>query len=230
VKYLNLNKLVRAKLVLMKQYENKYALLYGIILGDGCISKVGNNYYFISVVGNVLDDLEFLNEVVKPLLESVTNCKIVVKRRIKQRKAEILFSDKEFFQRLMEDGFPVGKKGINLTIPAKFGYSEFRSIVKGYFATDGSLVITNNNGINYPRIEFSSISKPLLIQVLNYLNSIGMKGQIYVSKKYSDRNWNTLFRLQFNGKNNLEVFRDKISFVNPKHKEKYEMWKKSTNI
>jgi len=205
--------------------SNKLALIYGILLGDGCLSKVRDKFYFISMVGNIHDDLEFFEKIVVPCLKHFTKNTTKIKRRVKEGTIEILFTDKELFSLLSGIGFPVGKKGTKLFIPAAFN-SSLKYIIQGYFATDGCLVITNNNGTLYPRIEFSSISKQLLSQVLKYLLSIGMKGKIYVSHKYPNKSWNTLYRIQFNGKTNLEVFREKIGFINPKHQRKYEKWKK----
>ena len=184
--------------------SDKIALIYGILLGDGCLSKVGTTHYFISVVGGIKDDFEFLNEVVVPNLESLTNKKIKIRKRIKQRKLEILFTDRKLFEALNGIGFPIGKKGTKLKIPSFFNNKSFKHIIKGYFATDGSLVITNNNGIIYPRIEFSGISRQLLSQVLQHLTEKGMSGHLYTSKIYPNKKWNTLFRLQFNGKGNMK--------------------------
>jgi len=205
--------------------SKKLALIYGVLLGDGCLSKVGKKHYFIHVCGSIKDDYRFFKKVVAPILEHFTNKKIRIKKRIKQRMLQILFSDKKLFKFLNNIGFPVGKKGTQLKIPKYFDTKYLKYIIQGYFATDGSLVITNNNGIAYPRIEFSSISKPLLLQVLNHLRNIGMNGNCYISKIYTNKRYCTSYRIQFNGKDNLEKFIEMIGFVNPKHPEKYKKWK-----
>lgn len=205
---------------------NKLALIYGILLGDGCLSKIKNKYYFISIVGNIKEDFKFFNEVVVPNLSCFRKAKIPIRKRYKQRKIEILFTDKRLFSLISSIGFPIGKKGINLNIPPFFNSICYKAIIKGYFATDGCLVITNNNGVIYPRIEFSSISKMLLFQVSEYLQSRGMKGKVY-SHVYPNKKYFTLFRLQFNGKTNLKIFRKNIGFVNPKHQEKFDLYVRS---
>jgi len=204
--------------------NKKLALIYGVLLGDGCISKVGKHHYFLEIAGNMKDDLPFLNKI-KPIIEDIRGKKIKIKKRGSMNELEISFCDKKMFSLFKELGLPVGKKGPKLLISKKFGRIFYKEIIQGYFATDGCLVITNNNGILYPRIEFSSISRDLLQQVLSYLKEKGMNGAVYVSHRYKDKK--TLYRIQFNGKNNLLKFIDKIGFVNPKHKEKYEKWKKS---
>lgn len=203
---------------------NNLSILYGILLGDGCLSKIKEKYHFISIVGHIIDDLSFFEQIIRPILESFTKKKILIRKRIKQRKIEILLSNKNLFNLLAQLEFPIGKKGINLKIPSIFR-NNLKFIIQGYFGTDGSLVLTNNNGTSYPRIEFSSISKPLLNQVLMFLRNQGMRGNLYISHTYPNKNWNTLYRLQFNGKANLMLFRKKIGFINPKQEIKYQKWK-----
>ncbi|TKJ16993.1 hypothetical protein CEE44_00460 [Candidatus Woesearchaeota archaeon B3_Woes] len=200
---------------------DKLALLYGIILGDGCLSRIKRSY-FISIAGSIKDDLIFFEKVIVPILKDLINKEIPIRIRIKQRELHILFSHKVLFNKLKDKGFPIGKKGTKLKISEKFNKNDIKYIIQGYFATDGCLVLTKNPNKLYPRIEFSSISKGLLSQVLVYLKNLEMNGNIYISHKYSNKNWNTLYRLQFNGKNNLKIFEHKIGFINPKHKTKYE--------
>ncbi|MAG15886.1 hypothetical protein CMO88_02390 [Candidatus Woesearchaeota archaeon] len=198
--------------------------LYGILLGDGCLSKVGKKYYFILITGHAIDDRAFFENTIV-LLKEISGRQYRIKKR-RGNTIEISFSNKSLFTLLKSLEFPVGKKGINLKISSLFDYKSYRHLVRGYFATDGSLVLTDNNGLLYPRIEFSSISKKLLKQVLEYLKSMGMHGNIYVSRKYDNPNLHTLYRIQCNGKTNLEIFRDKVGFVNPKQEIRYQYFKK----
>ncbi|MBR9683621.1 hypothetical protein GOV03_03710 [Candidatus Woesearchaeota archaeon] len=199
--------------------NNDFALLYGTLLGDGCLSSCGKGSFVVITCG--YSDEEFFNFIV-PKIEKIRGKKVKVYRRPDYGKIEINFSDKLLFNKFKEMGFPVGKKGTELKIPQNL-LNSMREIIKGYFATDGCLVLTNNNGISYPRLEFSSISKTLLIQVKEYLSSIGIVGQIYLSKKYNNH-WNDLYRLQINGKDKLFLFQKKIGFVNPKHQVKFEKY------
>jgi hypothetical protein len=206
--------------------SERFALLYGILLGDGCISKVGKKYYFISIVGNLKLEQRFYSEIILPILEEFTQRKISIRKSVKFRKLEIIFVNKEFFLFLNSLGFPIGKKGNNLHIPNLFRIEMYKYIIQGYFATDGSLVICNNNGIIYPRIEFCGISKPLITQVHNYLLDIGMHGYIYKKTTYPLKNQQDQYRLQFNGKMNLEIFKRKIGFINFKQQDRYEFYLK----
>ena len=207
----------------MKTNE-KIALLFGILLGDGCLSRFGRAYH-IAIAGHKIDDKLFLDDTAK-LIKSLINKDVKIRNR-KRNTIAIAFSNKNLFLLLKEKGFPVGKKGPNLLIPNIFPSEMYKFIVQGYFATDGCLVLTDNNGILYPRIEFSSISKNLLEQVLKYLRSKGMFGKIYISHKYNN-GFYTLYRIQCNGKKNLETFAKEIGFVNPKHKEKFKLFKEKS--
>jgi hypothetical protein len=197
--------------------NSEFATLYGILLGDGCLSTNGKGY-FISICGHAEDDYSFF-QAIRPLISLIRMKNTPFRIRKEQGKVEYNFSDKKLFYHLISVGFPVGKKGVDLEINPVFEDYK-KEVISGIFATDGCLVITKNNGIIYPRIEISSISQTLLKQIRSYLNSISIKSGIYISKKASGH-WNKLYRLQSNGNKNLTLFESSIGFLNPKHKKKY---------
>lgn len=189
------------------------ANLYGILIGDGCLSRYSRARAIV-ITCNYYNDQPFFDKIVIPILAKIRKKKVVYKKRSKHGKIEINFSDKELFEYIKSLGFPVGKKK-NISIPKIFfDHNLEKDIISGIFATDGSLVITNNNGIMYPRIEFRSISIPLLEQIKQKLESIGMKGGLY--PKFT--------RLQFNGYRNTKIFYKEVGFINPKHQTKYKNW------
>lgn len=212
--------------------EEKFALLFGILAGDGCLSfyKCCNrNYFTIVITGSSLDDIPFYEQVVIPIINSLRegNKKSVkIKKRLDCNAIEILFSDKAFFNRLKSYEFPVGKKGQRLIIPKYFyDYGLLKYIVQGFFATDGSLVLTKNPNKFYPRIEARVIHKDFLRQVYEYLVSLGLSGAYYLGKSRPNPRWRVVqdqYRFQFNGKKNLLLFSDLIGFVNPKHNFKFD--------
>jgi hypothetical protein len=204
--------------------KKEFALVYGAMLGDGCLSRVGKYHYFVELCGNLKEDFQFLNNM-NCILSKLRGKSIRIKKRLDQNKAELSCSSKKLFSIFESYDFPVGKKGPDLKITNKLDSFLYKEIIQGYFATDGCLVLANNNGIMYPRIEFSSISQSLLKQVLSFLLNIGMKGKLYVSHKYKNQ-WHDLYRIQFNGMNNLNIFVDCIGFVNPKHIQKLKKYRK----
>lgn len=212
--------------------EERFALLFGILAGDGCLSKhvnkKGRKYYFISISGNYYDDKPFYNSVVVPLINLLREKhkkQISFKERLNQGKIEINFSDKILFDKLRNIGFPIGKKGQKLTIPEYFfDKNLLEYIIQGFFATDGSLVLTKNPNKFYPRIEAVVIHKNFLKQIYNFLVLIGLNGSYYKSKSKPDPRWEVTqdkYRFQFNGKKNLLLFNELIGFINPKHKKKF---------
>ena len=218
--------------------EEKFALLFGIMAGDGCLSHCvsnGKNYFIISVTGNYYDDKPFYTSVVIPLINSLRLDRKPIKFRDRQNygKIEINFSDKTLFNKLKSYGFPVGKKGSQLII-SRFFYEKdlLKYIIQGFFATDGSLVLTKNPNKFYPRIESVVIHKDFLKQVYDYLVSIGLKGAYYKGKSKPDPRWKVVqdkYRFQFNGKRNLLFFEKLIGFVNPKHNQKFVYFIKYDN-
>ena len=209
--------------------EQKFALFYGVMLGDGCLSqyktKDKRERLALSITGSFADDKEFYENILVPLLKSLGRKGVTIKDRSYAGAIEINFPDENLFNRIKNYGFPVGKKGPNINIPGYFYEKNLlRYIVAGFMATDGSLVLTKNPNKYYPRIEGNGISKKLIAQIQEYLVKLGMNGAFYLSKRKnmnSQYKFQQQYRFQFNGKDNLMLFENKISFVNPKHQIKF---------
>ena len=209
--------------------EEKFALFYGIMLGDGCLSqyksKYGSNGYAVSITCSYKDDQEFFKEIVLPLTIFIRGKSINIKQRPKKGTIELNFNDKELFGKL-KNYFPVGKKGKDLKI-SNFFYEKnlIKFVLQGFFATDGSIVLTKNPNKLYPRLEAHVIHKKLIEQFYLYMTNLGFKGHMYECKRIKQESrWNVQdrYRFQFNGRDNLNLFHEKIGFVNPKHEKKYQ--------
>lgn len=205
--------------------DEKFALLVGILLGDGCLSLVKGKKKYIVITCSLDDDLPFFEEIVAPLLEFFRGKKTNIKFRRDCRAIEFNFTDKKLFDLIVSVGFPIGKKGPNLIIPKIFYEKNLlKYIIQGFFATDGSLVLTKNPNKYYPRIESRVIHRYLIKQIHNYLLEIGMKGNHYFCKARPDSRWKVVqdqYRFQFNGEQNLKLFKEKIGFINPKQEDKF---------
>lgn len=192
------------------------------MLGDGSLSLVNNKKRFITISSCIYDDLPFVEEIISPLLFKLRNKKTNFKYRPSNGVIEFNFTDFRLFDFLSSLGFPIGKKGVNLKIPKIFYDKNLvKYVIKGFFATDGSLVLTKNPNLLYPRLESNSISKPLMLQVSDFFNSKGIVCSIY-KRKVNNWKWNQQYRIQSNGRRNLNLFVKKIGFLNPKHKEKFK--------
>ncbi|PIN78002.1 hypothetical protein COV15_00675 [Candidatus Woesearchaeota archaeon CG10_big_fil_rev_8_21_14_0_10_34_12] len=209
--------------------NRNFALLYGIMLGDGCLSLVYGKKKYISLAGSMADDIPFFEKIVNPAIKKLIDKDIPIKFRYNKNAIELNFVNHKLFDFIHKFDFPIGKKGDKLIIPKTFYEKNLvKYLIRGFFATDGSLVLTDNNGTLYPRVEATAISKSLLIEITNFLNAVGIKCNFYKAKRreenknkgYSNRQ--EIYRLQINGKNNLKRFVKTIGFVNPKQIEKLE--------
>lgn len=210
--------------------EQKFALFYGIMLGDGCLSKYQTKdhgeRFSVIITGCASDDLPFYEQVLTPLLKSFGRKSVSIKLRKDCGAIEINFPDKILFDRINSYGFIIGKKGPKINIPKCFYEKDLlRYIVAGFMATDGSLVLTKNPNKYYPRIEGNGISETLIKQIQEYFLSLGMNGAFYLAKRKnvnSKYNTQQQYRFQFNGKDNLLKFNELVGFANPKHQKKFE--------
>jgi len=210
--------------------RERFALFYGIMLGDGCLSHYfcndGRERFVICITGHGSDDLEFYEEILSPLLRSFGRKSVSIKKRKDCNCIEINFPDKVLFDKIHSYEFPIGKKGTKIYIPEFFYKNNLVNyVVAGFMATDGSLVLTKNPNKYYPRVEGNGISSRLIKQISDYLNTLGMKGSFYKSKRKNNHSKiipkHQPYRFQFNGMNNLLLFNEKIGFLNPKHQKKF---------
>lgn len=206
--------------------DKNFALLYGIMLGDGCLSYSRKKQdYAIFITGSYYDDQDFFKSTVKPLIDKLREKPVKIRERPYEGSLRIDISDKRFFTEFSSLGFPIGEKGIKLSIPKIFlrNNNLMKCIIAGIFATDGSLVLAKNPNKYYARLEVKSISKKLLTQVNNYLRSLGLNSTLYFLKsKFS--NEKDVYKIQINGLKNLLLFKKKIGFINLKHYKKYTIF------
>ena len=215
-------------LMTLKLTKN-FAILYGIMLGDGCLSFTSKRKKLIFIAGSLKDDIPFFENIVKPILESLINKDIPIRHRPKIGAINLFFSNVKLYDYMVSMGFPVGKKGDRLFIPRIFYEKNLvKQVISGFFATDGSLVLTDNNGTLYPRVEANGIAKNLIKEISDYLNSVGIKSNLYLAKrkKPSSYGGQEQYRIQINGKDNLKKFVKLIGFVNPKQNERLSYYYK----
>ena len=187
-----------------------YAEYLGIITGDGCLSysfpksQSGPKYYTY-VCGHSKDDLDYLH-FIKNLIKTLFNKEVCIKFRSKENCAYIKFSNKSIFLEVSKF-IPIGKKYDLIKIPCEIldNDSFFKSFIRGYFDTDGSVVVIRG----YPRLEIKSKSGALLDSVLQRLRLMGFYGSVSKSSNYS--------RLELPGHNNLKKWLKFIGFKNKKH-------------
>ena len=205
-----------------------FAILYGIMLGDGCLSLVYGRKKYISIAGSMQDDVPFFEKIIQPIIKSLINKDIPIKFYKPKNSIQLNFVNHKLFDFISDFGFVIGKKGDKLFIPKIFyGKKLVKYAIQGFFATDGSLVLTNNNRTLYPRVEATSISQFLLREISDYLNQKGINCKFYKAKRINENHYQNTqdsYRLQMNGKDNLKKFGKVIGFINPKQIEKLKWY------
>ncbi len=207
--------------------NRNFALLYGIMLGDGCLSLVYGKKKFIVIAGSMQDDVPFFEDIIKPIIKNLIGKDIPIRFRESNNVIYLHFIKNNLFDFIASFGYPLGKKGNKLFIPKIFYDKKLvKYIIRGFFATDGSLVLTDNNGTLYPRVEANGIAKDLIEEISIFLNSKGINCKFYKAKRLKFDAFGRSFmhqdqyRLQMNGKKNLRKFEKIIGFVNPKQIER----------
>jgi hypothetical protein len=204
-----------------------FAVLYGIMLGDGCLSLVYGKKKFISIAGSLEEDKPFFENTIQPILKTLTNKQIPLKLKPSCGSLELNFINPRLFDYISSLEFPIGKKGNKLSIPKQFYNTNLvKYVVRGFFATDGSLVLTNNNGTLYPRVEANGIAKDLIQEISTFLNNKGINCKFYEAKRRVQHYENSQkqYRLQINGRENLRKFIKEIGFINPKQIERLKRY------
>lgn len=192
------------------EIDKDFALLYGILLGDGCLilfkrKDRPSNLGIISITGSLRGDLPFFQKVLVPILNKFSKKGVKIIFRKDCEAIEIKLYDRSLLEYFSSLGFPIGKKLDNLFIPKIF-YDQnlVNYVIAGFFATDGSIVLAKNSNKYYPRLEIHVIAKRLLGEVYNYLSLQGFKGGFYECKRTaahpnSYRSLYTKYRIQLNG-------------------------------
>ncbi len=204
----------------MFKINKNFAIFYGILLDDGSLSLIRRNMKFITISSCIHDDGSFVHEIIVPILRKLRGKETNFKLSPKYGVIEFNFTDAKLFDFMASLGFPIGKKGNTINIPKLFYERNLvKYVVQGYFAADGSLVLTKNPNLLYPRLEASSISKKLMKQICKFFNDSEINCKFY-ERKTKVWKWKQQYRIQSNGRKNLKIFARKIGFINPKHKER----------
>lgn len=200
----------------------------GLHIGDGSMNFYKNNCCLrglYSLRGHLIDDREHYDRFIKSLYISLYDLKLNLR--------EMPMTGVYGFQKWSNDlvnfkhkflGLPLGKK-INIKIPKCLlkDINLSRSVVRGIFDTDGMVYLQPKYGRLYPRIEISTISKYLGIQLNQIINKLGIRATVYVVKKRYD-GWLEQYKLSVRGVEMLDKWFRIISPHNPKHWRKYQQF------
>ncbi len=196
----------------------KVCEFYGILMGDGCVSKYcctdNSKRLDVVVTGDKRYELDYYL-FIKRLVDGEFGVHSAVYRYKNNNTIRLIIRNKPFANYLLKLGFPQGNKYEHLKIPSDFLKLEWnclRNLVRGLFDTDGSIYAKKNENYRYPYVSFSSKSKVLLGQLRSILRSQGYP--FYCNNQ----------NLVMKGIKNIKRWMIDVGSSNPKHSFKYRYW------
>lgn len=200
-----------------KEWKIKLAEFVGILLGDGCLTlknKRSKAITRLKISCNSKDDFEYVTYLYT-LVKELFGVEPKIEFRKNENTVDVLLFKKGILLFLINEvGMKLSPKWGRAKIPEKVlleGYG--RDVLRGYFDTDGSVVVTDNNGTIYPRLEMKICPSPMKEQFIELLKKEGFKFGAYEIGKGE-------VRIQLNGKEQLKKWIEKVGFRNQKHIEK----------
>jgi len=200
------------------------AELVGIMLGDGSISKrengKGQNRIKISIDSR---EKQYIREIVE-LLNRILGKKPYVRNRKNEYTCNIMYFDSRSITFFLDNlNLIKSPKWNRAEIPEKYFKKEYYAdILRGYFDTYGSVVITNNNGTKYPRLEMKICPAKMQKQLIKCTQELELDFKVYDLDKGK-------IRLQANGVQAVRDWFNKVGFRNKKHEKKATRFLKNKN-
>lgn len=180
----NLNN--KKSIALPKKYSADLAELFGILLGDGSVTK-----YYTKVYLNLIADQGYEKTVILLIKKLFLNIKLCIMERPKRGTREIQISSKEVSDYFIKIGFNPKNRNVPKWILKNKKFKH--SCVRGLFDTEGSISIKKFDGKNgtytYKQLTFTNKNKELLSFVEKTLKEFGFsptqnsKANIYISNK-----------------------------------------------
>lgn len=167
-------KILQRKLILIPKHSIELAELFGILIGDGGVTKSQ-----VRITLNGVDDKDYIKFVVK-LLQKIFKVKPKIYKFKNSKAVDICISRTDLILYLVEQGIKLGHK-INqqLSIPRWILEEEkyFIPCIRGMFDTDGCIVrethTIKQKKYLYYRLNFTSASPLLVKQIIQILEILG---------------------------------------------------------
>lgn len=199
------------------KFNSDLAEFIGILLGDGSIGiykcKAGDKIkiqHKLQITCNSVDDKEYIRYL-EVLIEKLFSVK--PKKSFREGKTcDLRLFNKEIIIFLLHKiGLELSPKWKRAKIPNRYLRNDLEfDVLRGYFDTDGSVVLANNNGTIYPRLEMKVCPSPMQKQFIDILKRHKFNFGAYDIGKGK-------VRIQLNGKKQLKRWKDVIGFKNQKH-------------
>lgn len=198
--------------------NNELAKLIGILLGDGSLSKYKNKngtYHHRVQITFHSEQLHYILHV-SGLCQRVLGFTGSIRKRKDQNATDIRILRKHILNRLLELGMVLSPKWDRAIIPEEFMNKKLgKYVLRGYFDSDGSVVLAHNNGILYPRLEMKISPSPMQQQFRKLLDMYNFKyGWQEIGKGK--------VRVQMNGLAALAKWKKNIGFSNKYYSDRYQ--------
>ncbi len=218
----------------MTKITPEIAEIAGAFAADGSMQK-GH----ICLWGNINEDREYHDVVLKRLFREAFNCNI----NPHEKKSNFVYGfyvcDKNiinFFNTVL--GFNFGNKTYTVGVPKCILEANdpiiWASFIRGFSDGDGSLNFCKRYGTcqeilkiihTYPQIQLKTVSKRLALDLLILISKLGFKPHLYPLKN-NKFGKHIAYLVELKGKKNLENWMQIISFNNPVQQTRYAIFKK----
>jgi intein/homing endonuclease len=192
----------------------------GVLLGDGSINVypgVRHTYRRVQITGNSEDDLEY-GHYLCGLVERLFGVSPYFTLRRFERAFDVRLFKSEIVNYLTQTlGMKSSPKMGRAVIPgAVLDAGNAKHVLRGYFDTDGSVVLTRNGRReNYPRLEMKVCASPMRRQLIGIVRDLGFRYLLSPDSETARQ-----VRVQINGYEQLRRWCDIVGFSNPKHARK----------
>ncbi|MBI2109732.1 hypothetical protein HYT58_01000 [Candidatus Woesearchaeota archaeon] len=203
----------------------------GLHIGDGSMNfyeNKGKPKGLYQLRGHIIDDREHYETRIKPLYKSIYNIDL----RLRDMPSTGVYGFQIWSNTLVKFkhkilGLTLGNK-FNIRIP-KFILTKdelVTSLIRGIFDTDGCLYLEPKNHKLYPRVQFSTVSPKLAVQIEKILIGLGLRATRN-SYPRKEKNMKPVHTIAMRGEDMLHKFFKLIQPANSKHVSKYNLFLES---
>ena len=196
----------------------EFCELYGIILGDGCLSRFrvkGNKIRSgLFITGGSRYDFDYYKNNLTPLFEKLFGLTPKIYKIKSCNGIKIDVRNRNLVNHFLKFGFPIGKKK-EIKIPHAIidsGIYNVNRVIRGLFDTDGSFFARKDEDYKYPYIEITTTSNILRKQLKGLLKSQGFPAYFHAE--------NVVVR----GSKNTKIWFEIIGSSHPITLERYKQW------
>jgi len=219
--------------------NSEIAEILGAFIGDGWIENDKDGLY---ITGSPTEDKLYYDNHLAPLFSKYFEC-VKPKSFPYWRVYGIASYKKEIIDKCVTLGFQAGPKSLVAEIPKKIlncdNKKVMKAVIRGIFDTDGSFWCEKSRAKtsskwkrthNYhPELRITSCSIRLLEQIQYLLNKLNLESKIAQKGKKgfkNGRNIHDSYALNIRKIEEIEKWFKIIGTNNPRHKTRYDVWRK----